>query len=163
MPDASDKLRNFFEQLMRILPGYAGYADKEARRETDHQLRLHLAGQLGEAKSAFDALTRDLTKQPGGLELLDQTGSITKLLEKVIDRLKFADYGYAGFFDTAKVQEAQLEALYQFDLDLAQSVESLKARAAGLAPDAASLKAFYAELQHFDVKLNQRQDAISAK
>ncbi|HTY09377.1 MAG TPA: hypothetical protein VMF29_09465, partial [Candidatus Edwardsbacteria bacterium] len=114
MPDISDKARTFIEKMMRVLPGYSGYADKEARRNTDKVLRTHLAGQLQEAKTAFDAFTSSLSNQPDSLDLMAPAGSIAKLFEKVIDRLKFADYGYAGFFDSPRVQEPELDALYQF-------------------------------------------------
>ena len=32
------------------------------------------------------------------------------------DRIRYADYGYAGLFDADKVDEAVLDQLYQFDV-----------------------------------------------
>ena len=43
-------------------------------------------------------------------------------LQFLIDRLKTASYGYAGFFDAIKVKEEQLDALYEFDNALMDEV-----------------------------------------
>ncbi len=161
MPDASDKVRNFMEKLFRIVPGYGGYAEKESRRNTDKILRLHLAGQLDEAKSAFDRFMSDMTKQKGHLELMTDASSITKLLEKVIDRLKYAEYGYSGFFDSPKVQEPELLALYEFDTSLAQNIMDLKSKISVIKPDASILKALLEDLRRFDDRLNARHEAIT--
>jgi hypothetical protein len=161
MPDISDKARTFIEKMMRVLPGYSGYTDKESRRNTDKLLRTHLAAQLQEVKTSFDAFTAALTNQPDTLDLMTPAGSIAKLLEKVIDRLKFADYGYAGFFDSPKVQEPELDALYQFDLDLSAAILDCKTKVSVLKPDVAQLNALLEDLKKFDARLNARHDAIA--
>lgn len=161
MPDASDKIRSFIEKMIRFVPGYTGYADKESRRNTDKLLRMHLAGKLEESKTAFDSFVSALSHKPEALELLNPSASVTKLFEKVIDRLKLADYGYAGFFDGQKIMEPQLDAIYKFDQDLAVAITAIRNRVAALTPDQAALSSLLAELQAFDATLNARQDAIS--
>ena len=161
MLDISDKIKTFLEKMMRVVPGYAGYAGKEGRRNTDKLLRLHLAGQLAEVKAAVDGFTAGLTNQPGTIDLMTPAGSIAKTLEKVIDRLKYAEYGYAGFFDSPAVAEPQLDALYQFDLDLSAAIVDLKAKAALIKPEAAILNALLDDLRAFDRRLNARHDSIT--
>ena len=161
MPDASDKIRSFIEKMIRFVPGYTGYADKESRRNTDKLLRMHLAGKLEESKTAFDSFVSVLTQKPEALDLLNTSASITQHMEKVIDRLKLADYGYAGFFDGQKIQEPQLDALYKFDQDLAVAITAIRNKVASLSPDQAALSSLLADLQDFDIKLNARHDAIS--
>jgi len=161
MPDASDKIRSFIEKMIRWVPGYTGYADKESRRNTDKLLRMHLAGKLEESKTAFDAFVSGLSQKPEALDLLNPAGSVTKLLEKVIDRLKLADYGYAGFFDSQKIMEPQLDALYKFDQDLAVAITAIRNKVNTLTPDQAALASLLADLQAFDATLNARHEAIS--
>ena len=48
-------------------------------------------------------------------------------LQFLIDRLRTASYGYAGFFDAIKVKEAQLDALYEFDNALMDEVPRVAA------------------------------------
>lgn len=161
MPDASDKIRSFIEKMIRWVPGYTGYADKESRRNTDKVLRMHLAGQLEAGKASFDLIVSGLSRKPDALDLLNTAGTITKLLEKVIDRLKLADYGYAGFFDSQKIMEPQLDALYKFDQDLAEAITAIRNRITSLTPGQDSLSSLLADLQAFDTKLNARHEAIS--
>lgn len=162
MPDASDNIRSFIEKMIRWVPGYTGYADKESRRNTDKLLRMRLAGQLEESKTAFDAFVSGLSRKPEALELLNTSASVTKLLEKVIDRLKLADYGYAGFFDSQKIQEPQLDALYKFDLELAEAITAIRNKVNTLTPDQASLASLLSDLQAFDATLNARHETITA-
>jgi hypothetical protein len=161
MPDASDKIRGFIEKVIRFVPGYTGYADKESRRNSDKLLRENLAGRLDQAKSSFDGFVSALSQKPGSLELMNPAGSAAKLFEKVIDRLKFADYGYAGFFSEQKIQEAELDALHQFDLGLTEDIEAIKAKVSSLKAEQASLDELLAALRAFDARLNQRQEAIT--
>ena len=161
MPDASDKIRSFIEKMIRWVPGYSGYADKESRRNTDKLLRMHLAGKLEESKTAFDAFVSGLSQKPEALDLLNTSASVTKLLEKVIDRLKLADYGYAGFFDSQKIMEPQLDALYKFDQDLAEAITAIRNKVASLTPDQAALSSLLSDIQNFDIKLNARQETIT--
>ena len=161
MPDFSDKVRSFIEKMIRWVPGYTGYSDKESRRNTDKLLRMHLAGKLEESKTAFDSLVSTLSQKPEALDLLNISGSITKLMEKLVDRLKLADYGYAGFFDGQKIMEPQLDALYKFDQDLAEAITTIRNKVASLTPDQASLSSLLADLQAFDAKLNARHEAIT--
>lgn len=168
MADISDKLRSFLEKMMRVIPGYGGYADREARRNSDKVLRLHLAGMLQQAKASFDAFVAELTTRPGGLDFMTAAGSVAKSLEKSIDRLKFADYGYTGFFDAERVQEPQLDALYQFDRDLAGGITDITQKIAKLSADnpgavGPQLQELQADLRRLDVKIDGRHSVIATK
>jgi hypothetical protein len=46
-------------------------------------------------------------------------------LQTFIDRIRFASYGYAGVFDAVKIQEPELERLYNFDAALVEYVDRL--------------------------------------
>src|SRR2546422_9222263 len=90
------------ERLVRIVPGVAGYQDRENARETDKLVRMrlsdelrHLMGDLEEAKRRLtDA--RDLSQLP----LLDR---LAGKLEKLGRTLEYAGRGYRGLFDLHKV------------------------------------------------------------
>jgi hypothetical protein len=47
-----------------------------------------------------------------GLALIDQSG---RRLERLIDRMRFADYGYAAVFDLVQMGDNELSRLYQYD------------------------------------------------
>jgi ATP phosphoribosyltransferase regulatory subunit HisZ len=109
------------EQLVAKIPGYQGYKEKEMRREADKLLRERLARQFEEQRRRIPELQKQLISS-GQIGFLDDLESGAMKLQFLIDRLKTASYGYAGFFDAVKVKEKQLDALYEFDNALMDDV-----------------------------------------
>ncbi len=114
------------EQLAAKVPGYKGYKEKEMRREADKLLREQLARQFEEQRQRIPDLQKQLISS-GQIGFLDDLESGAMKLQFLIDRLKTASYGYAGFFDAIKVKEAQLDALYEFDNALMDEVPNVAA------------------------------------
>ncbi len=115
-----------FEKLMRKIPGYHGYKEKELRREADKLLRLELASQFDDQRKRLAELQHELISQ-AKIEFIDDLERAVMKLQLLIDRVKTASYGYAGLFDAVKVKEEQLDALYEFDnkmLDFVDDVAS---------------------------------------
>src|SRR5919108_6434450 len=119
--------RNWLERLTERIPGYSGYAQKERRRDIDKLHREHLADRLRAVKGPVTDLMREMTSD-GRLFEVGAVDRLLKKLDKLENRVRFASYGYSGFFDVVKIQEAQLDAIYQFDLALADRVEQLEAK-----------------------------------
>ena len=115
-----------FESLMRKIPGYAGYKEKELRREADKLLRTELAAKFDEQRKRIAELQHELISQ-AKIEFLDDLERGALKLQLLIDRIKTASYGYAGLFDAVKVKEEQLDALYAFDSQMLDYVDSVAA------------------------------------
>jgi hypothetical protein len=112
------------EELVRQIPGYKGYKDKEMRREADKLLRLQVARAFDEQRRRLNGVQVALTNA-GRLGVLVTLDRALMRLQFLIDRLKTASYGYAGLFDAVKVKEAELDALYEFDAALLGSVDKV--------------------------------------
>ncbi|MGQ9599743.1 MAG: hypothetical protein ACUVWZ_10025 [Anaerolineae bacterium] len=102
------------ENLIRKIPGYKGYKEKELRREADKLLRMEVAGRLNDQRLRLSSLQMQLIGQ-AQIEWLDDLERAIGKLQLLIDRIKTASYGYAGLFDAVKVKEEELDALYEFD------------------------------------------------
>ncbi len=113
------------EELIRHVPGYTGYKDKEERREADKQLRMVLAQRFQEQRDRLAEVQRTLTDTGRLASIVTLERSMMKL-QLLIDRLRTAAYGYAGFFDAVKVREQQLEALQRFDAAIAEQVQHVR-------------------------------------
>jgi hypothetical protein len=140
--------RNWIERLSSKIPGYSGYIDRERRRDIDKLHREHLANRLRGLKTPLTDLMRDLTNN-GRLFEVGSVDSTIKKLDHLENRIRFASYGYAGFFDVVKIEQPQLDAIYQFDLALVELVDNIESRIAGLKGEKTtsdSLKAACAEL-----------------
>jgi hypothetical protein len=113
------------ERLIAGIPGYKGYKERELRREADKLLREHLARKFEEQWRRLTEIQRKLIRL-GKIKLIDEIEEAVMKLQTLIDRIRTATYGYAGFFDAIKVKEEQLDALYDFDCSLLEEVEEVK-------------------------------------
>jgi hypothetical protein len=120
------------ERTLAGLPGIKGYKEKELRRAADRQVRDALAQLLEDQRGRLTGLQLDLVSS-GGLEWVDDLDRAVGKLQLLIDQVKTAAYGYAGFFDAAKVREAELEALVRFDQEMVRRVGELQAKVDALA------------------------------
>ncbi len=126
----TDKLQsgmNAIERTIAGLPGVEEYKAKERRRDADRKVRESLARLLEEQRGRLTDLQLALLNS-GGLDWLDDLERAVGKLQLLIDRVKTASYGYAGFFDADKVREPELEALIQFDRAMIEQVGELRVR-----------------------------------
>lgn len=133
MPEPKDHTRdrNFIEDVLRRIPGFRGYLEKEYRRESDDLQRDWLANRLQRVKRAIDAASRPLA-DAGRIDALPQLDRMRGRIDKLIGRIRGAVQGYSGFFDLVRIDEALLEQVYEHDLALMGHVESLAASIEGL-------------------------------
>ena len=140
--------RNWIERLSSKIPGYSGYVDRERRRDIDKLHREHLANRLRGLKTPLTDLMRDLTNN-GRLFEVGAVDSAIKKLDHLENRIRFASYGYAGFFDVVKIEQPQLDAIYQFDMALVELVDGIESKIGSLKSEKTSsdsLKAACTEL-----------------
>ncbi len=126
MPEPRDhtERRGFIETVLRYIPGFRGYLEKEYRRESDDLQRDWLADRLQRSKRAIDQLTRPLA-DAGQIDLLPQVDRVRGRLDKLIGRIRGAVQGYSGFFDLVRVDEELLDRVYEHDAALMQEVDAL--------------------------------------
>jgi len=118
--------RSALEKLLDIIPGWGGYQERQTRRKADQLLRQTLAEQLAGQRRKLDAAQKDLISH-GKIDLVDDLGSAVTQLQTFIDRVRLASYGYSGLFDAVRINQAELEQMYNFDVALFQYVERLEA------------------------------------
>lgn len=117
--------KNWLEKLADAIPGLKDYREKEARRDTDKRFREYLAGRIDSSRSALDEVKREQLNA-GNLDELDDVDRLSQKLFKIANTIRHASYGYSGFFDQVKIQEAELDRIYQYDLSLMGDVEALE-------------------------------------
>ena len=62
----------------------------------------------------------------GKIQGLSRLETANLKLNLLIDHLKTGATGYAGLFDAVKIKEAELDRIYQFDMQLSAGVERIK-------------------------------------
>ncbi len=151
--------QNVLEQLVAKVPGFAGYQEKDLRRDADRLQREHLAARLEENKRALNDLALAATRS-GALDVINDVETARKRLDKIVARIRFAERGYAGFFDAIKVEEAALAQAYQFDLDLIGAVDEIAAgaQAARTASNAkAAVTTLIEQIDALDTRFSERE------
>lgn len=113
--------RNALKRLIGSIPGYDGYQQKEMRRDADKLLRNQIAAKLIEEQRRLNEQKVQLVSS-GQLLAIGPLDRASTKLQLLIDRIKTATYGYAGWFDAITVQDADLDALYDFDNALGEDV-----------------------------------------
>jgi hypothetical protein len=155
--------RNFVESILRHIPGFRGYLEKEYRRDADALQRQWLIDRLNRAKRAVDHFARPLA-DAGKIDLLPEVDRVRGRLDTIIARIDGAMRGYSGFFDLVRVDEALLDRVYQHDLQVMQDVELLGATIEQL-PDcedpAAKLAELHTGLDSLNVNWDRRADILA--
>ena len=113
-----------FKRLASIIPGFNGYIERQNRRDADKVLRDTVARRFEEQYQRASQLQRDLVSA-GKIEFVDDMEKAVIKLRTFIDKISTAPRGYSGMFDAVKINEEELESIYQFDaafFDLAEQV-----------------------------------------
>lgn len=120
----------FLENLAYLVPGYRGYKEKELRREEDARLRGRVLAKLQVLRKLIEERLARLTERTLAAEA-EQLDRRLRRVESVADAVRYAPYGFSGFFDVDQVREKTLDRLLEADLllfqDLDEAVEHLEA------------------------------------
>lgn len=116
--------RNWVETILRYIPGFRGYLEKEYRRDSDNLQRQWLAHRLKLAKHSVDNLM-GLLAEGGHVDQLATLEQVRGRIDHIVARIRGAMEGYSGFFDLVRIDEEVLDRVYQYDLSLAERVEQL--------------------------------------
>ncbi|MEZ0248244.1 MAG: hypothetical protein ABWJ97_03125 [Thermoproteus sp.] len=160
--------KNIVEKIASYIPGYAGYKEKEVRREADALVRRRVSALLAEAKSKMvltPSAARAVAANRDAAYLWDSTKA---LFDRVIQRIDKAPAGYSGFYDLVKIDEAALDRIYQMDLALiekaegvAKLVDELAAASPGSDVWTQKLAALSSALSQLDAAVDERNNYIA--
>lgn len=154
-------IKSTVSSIANAIPGYSGYQSKERRRDADRILRERLTGQYNTQRDHLTRIQQDAVRG-SQLALVSDLESANQQLSRFISRLKVAPTGYAGWFDAAQIQEADLDLIYQFDATLANGADelgvTLDALQTAVREKSETGKGYYALRDQLD-SLNQRLDA----
>jgi hypothetical protein len=88
-------------------------------------LREFLADELDDATERLERVATAWA-QSGRIDALDDLEQIAGRLRRAGDNLRYADYGYSGFFDLVKINEEDLHRFYEYDLSLRSFIADIR-------------------------------------
>ena len=169
MPDIRDRVeqdRGLLKKIQLVIPGYAGYRRREDIRAADNLLRIQLANQLKGARGELENI-RDGMAMDGKVLGLSGVGNMIFTIEGLEAKVRHAEGGYSGLSATIRIEETELDRLYEYDYAMLESLD----RAAAVIPmirDAsdpksfdAALKAFREAIAGFETAWKSRTNAVT--
>jgi hypothetical protein len=111
------KIQNFFT---------LGYGTKEDLRELDRKLRDRYYEDLRDLRHVWEDIY--LAALEAGLRAGKRNlKKVIQVLDRVMEKVRHADYGYAGLMDRkGHIREEELARVFNYDQSLSSDVESIK-------------------------------------
>ena len=111
------KIQNFFT---------LGYGTKEDLRELDRKLRDQYYSDLRELRHVWEDLY--LAALDAGAVKSRAYKQVIQVLDRVTEKVRHADYGYAGLMDRkGHIRENELARIFNYDREVGKEVDGLKA------------------------------------
>jgi hypothetical protein len=113
-----------FKKILSKIPGFGGYMERQARRDSDKLLRETVADLFEQQWQRLSALQSDLIRE-GEIEWIDDLESAAIKLRTFADRIRRATRGYSGLFDAVMINEAELQQIYEYDAQMLDLVDEI--------------------------------------
>jgi hypothetical protein len=120
MPDLRQKVeedRGLLKKIQLAIPGYRGYRQREDIRAADDILRIQLSERLGRARAEVEKCRKSLVDAMLTGEL-DRLGQLVNKFKAVEGEVRHAEGGYTGFSTQIKIEEPELDQLYEYDYNM---------------------------------------------
>jgi hypothetical protein len=150
------------ERLARLVPGVGAYQDREGLRDTDKRVRTYLAELLGNVGKDLEPAQRRLVHD----RRLDQMPALERLGRQIgtlVDRVRFASYGFAGVFALHKIRERELAQLHDCDARLMEEVPRLRSAIHAVADAAGQEDGFGGAADAAEDALRQFEHALDER
>jgi hypothetical protein len=124
--------RGWMKKIQAFLPGYKKYRTCEDLRAADNMLRKELAAKLEVVESLVKRSREEISKDMD-FDLINRIGELVNISHKITEKVRHAEQGYAPWISgDVRIEEDELNELYEYDLSLIDNIEMLIAEAQGL-------------------------------
>jgi hypothetical protein len=103
-----------FKKIAMKIPGFDGFIKRSQYRDADKLLRDTISRETDKQNQRVSELQRDFISQ-GEIQYVDDLEAASVKLRTFSDRVRFAARGYAGLFDAVKINEPELQVVYEYD------------------------------------------------
>jgi hypothetical protein len=115
---------NIIDKIGALIPGYNGYKDRDSRKDCDKKLRVTLCEKLNDYENLIIEKINSCIKI-SNLSEMRKFESLRKKLNTLSQKILYTTYGSNAFFSDQKIKEKELDQIYQYDLDISDSIDKL--------------------------------------
>ncbi len=131
MRDRVEEERGLLKRIQLHVPGFAGYRRREDIRTADNMLRIQMANMLKDARVTTQEV-REALAENSQYEDLDKLGRIINRFQTLEGKVRHAEGGYSGISADIRIEEPEMNRLYEYDASLLDDVVALGQEAANL-------------------------------
>jgi hypothetical protein len=113
------------KKILSKIPGFSGYMERQARRDSDKLLREAIFLRFRELENRVSELQREFIEQ-GEIAHIGKLEASALQLRTFADRIRTATRGYSSLFEAVKINEEELARLYAFDAALLERVDEVE-------------------------------------
>ncbi len=153
--------RDFIDRIAVGIPAFKGYVEKSENYDADSMIRGFIADKMLSLKKTLNTLAGDLVRKTK-LDSVQDLESLSTLLEGILKKVQYADYGNSGSFSKIKFTDEDQNRLLEYDWRLISSFDE----AAKLLSDIESgnisdnIDAMKAKLREFEKNFDDRKYVI---
>ncbi|NYT12651.1 MAG: hypothetical protein GKC03_08930 [Methanomassiliicoccales archaeon] len=123
--------RGLIKEIELLIPGFHGYREREDLRVADSLLREQLASSLGSIRKGLERC-REIVVRKKELDLIEETGILVRRCSAIEERIRHAEQGYTGISADFRIEQVELNQLYEWDLSLLKGVSWMRDTVANL-------------------------------
>lgn len=116
--------RDFIDRIAIGLPGFKGYVEKSENYDADKIIRGFIVDKILSAKKNLGIISADNVRS-GNLVITPELDLLSNLLEGLLKKVEFADYGVSGGFSKIKLTEEDQNRLLEFDWRMISSFDEI--------------------------------------
>lgn len=130
--------RGLIKKIQLIIPGYRGYRQREDARIADSLLRTQIADAVKERILLPLELCREEASRALETDVMNSIAPAITRAKAVEGKIRHAEQGYSGISAGVRIEQEELNALYELDLSLLTAVDTLGKKAKEVSGTAAA-------------------------
>jgi hypothetical protein len=134
MVDIRDQVeddRGLLKKIQLVIPGFRGYRKREDIRAADSILRLQMADGLIQVRQGLEEARSSMLEEYQSKNIDRIAGAINHV-QTLEGKVRHAEQGYTGFSPAVRIEEGELDRLYEYDASMIRSIQSLDGSQASL-------------------------------
>jgi len=145
-----------------MIPEASDYRGKDARRQTDAQVRDHIASEIDKLRDKILQLKSSATEE-GEEDMLEDLDRIDSRMSRTVEALRSEEHAASPFFEAQEVPEEDLSRVCSYDRALLEDLELLVTDVMGLKYETIgnlTLREAEGTLAAIELRVNNRKDVL---
>ncbi|MCJ2531460.1 MAG: hypothetical protein LN413_03995 [Candidatus Thermoplasmatota archaeon] len=123
--------RGLLKRIQLHVPGFAGYRRREDLRQAENMLRIQMANGLKSARETTEE-ARERMVEENHYKEIDRVGRLLNRFRTLEGRVRHAEGGYSGISPAIRIEDAEINRLYEYDASLLDDASALAKETAEL-------------------------------